>query len=81
MFVVPEIAVASLSTWRGFVFNLIICLFISSAQRFRYYLIPKLHNDPYKERFKAGSACCSTTSLFDKLIKMLTIAKGDLQKY
>ena len=36
------------------------------------YWIPKLHNDPYKQRFIAGSSSCSTKTLSKLLTSILT---------
>ena len=43
--------------------------------------IPKMHKNPYKHRFIAGSARCSTKSLSILLTKLLTQIKQGLQKY
>ena len=45
------------------------------------YWIPKLHKDPYKQRFIAGSAKCSTKPLSVLLTSILTEVKDGLQKY
>ena len=45
------------------------------------YWIPKLHKDPYKHRFIAGSSKCSTKPLSILLTKILTHIKEGLQKY
>ena len=45
------------------------------------YLIPKMHNNPYKQRFIAGSSKCSTKPLSFLLTKLLTHIKQGLQKY
>ena len=44
------------------------------------YWIPKLHKNPYKQRFIAGSSSCSTKPL-SKLTSILTTIKEGLQKY
>ena len=45
------------------------------------YWIPKLHRDPYKQRFIAGSSSCSTKPLSKLLTSILTTIKEGLQKY
>ena len=45
------------------------------------YWIPKLHKDPYKQRFIAGSSSCSTKPLSKLLTSILTTMKDGLQKY
>ena len=45
------------------------------------FWIPKMHKNPYKHRFIAGSARCSTTILSIFLTKLLTHIKQCLQKY
>ena len=45
------------------------------------YWIPKLHKNPYKERYIAGSSNCSTKPLSVLLTKILTVIKGGLQSY
>ena len=45
------------------------------------YWIPKLHKDPYKQRFIAGSSSCSTKPLSKLLTSILTTIKESLQKY
>ena len=45
------------------------------------YWIPKLHKDPYKQRFIAGSAKCSTKPLSILLTSILTTVKDGLKKY
>ena len=45
------------------------------------YWIPKMHKDPYKHRFMAGSSKCSTKPLSILLTKLLTHIKQGLQKY
>ena len=45
------------------------------------YWIPKLHKDPYKQRFIAGSSNCSTKPLSKILTSILTTAKDGLKKY
>ena len=45
------------------------------------YWIPKLHKDPYKQRFIAGSAKCSTKALSKLLTSILTTVKDGLKKY
>ena len=45
------------------------------------YWIPKMHKNPYKHRFIAGSARCSTKPLSILLTKLLTHIKQGLQKY
>ena len=45
------------------------------------YWIPKMHNNPYKHRFIAGSSKCSTKPLSILLTKLLTHIKQGLQKY
>ena len=42
------------------------------------YWIPKLHKDPYKHRFIAGSAKCSTKPLSKLLTTILTTVKDGL---
>ena len=44
------------------------------------YRIPKLHKDPYKQRFIAGSSC-STKPLSKILTSILTAVKEGLKKY
>ena len=43
------------------------------------YWIPKLHKDPYKQRFIAGSSSCSTKPLSKLLTSILTTIKDGLQ--
>ena len=45
------------------------------------YWIPKLHKNPYKERYIAGSSKCSTKPLSKILTSILTTVKESLQKY
>jgi len=45
------------------------------------YWIPKLHKCPYKERYIAGSAKCSTKSLSKLLTTVLSTVKDGLQTY
>ena len=45
------------------------------------YWITKMHKNPYKHRFIAGSARCSTKPLSILLTKLLTHIKQGLQKY
>ena len=45
------------------------------------YWIPKMHKNPYKQRFIAGSSKCSTKPLSILLTKLLTHIKQGLQKY
>ena len=45
------------------------------------YWIPKMHKNPYKHRFIAGSSKCSTKPLSILLTKLLTHIKQGLPKY
>ena len=45
------------------------------------YWITKLHKNPYKQRYIAGSAKCSTKPLSQILNRILTAVKEGLQKY
>ena len=45
------------------------------------YWIPKLHKDPYKQRYIAGSAKCSTKPLSKLLPSILTTVKYGHKKY
>ena len=45
------------------------------------YWIPKLHKSPYKQRYIAGSANCTTKPLSVLLTSILTTVKEGLQKY
>ena len=45
------------------------------------YWIPKLHKNPYKQRYIAGSSSCSTKALSQKLTKMLSAIKEHLHNY
>ena len=45
------------------------------------YWIPKMHKNPYKHRFIAGSSKCSTKPISILLTKLLTHIKQGLQKY
>lgn len=45
------------------------------------YWIPKMHKNPYKQRFIAGSSRCSTKPLSILLTKILSHIKEGLQKY
>ena len=45
------------------------------------YWIPKMHKNPYKHRFIAGSSKCSTKPLSILLTKLLTHIKQGLHKY
>ena len=47
----------------------------------KLYWIPKLHKNPYKQRYIAGSAKCSTKPLSLILTRILTALKEGLQKY
>ena len=47
----------------------------------KLYWISKLHKNPYKQSYIAGSAKCSTKSLSQILIQILTAVKQGLQKY
>ena len=47
----------------------------------KLYWIPKLHKNPYKQRYIAGSAKCSTKPLSQILTQILTAVKEGLQKY
>ena len=45
------------------------------------YWISKLHKNPYKQRFIAGSSSCSTKPLSKLLTTILTAIKNGLQRY
>ena len=45
------------------------------------YWITKLHKNPYKQRYIAGSAKCSTKTLSQILTSLLSAIKEGLQKY
>jgi hypothetical protein len=45
------------------------------------YWIPKLHKNPHKERYIAGSSKCSTKSLSLLLTKILSAVKEKLRTY
>ena len=45
------------------------------------YWIPKLHKNPYKQHFIAGSAKCTTKPLSKLLTSILTTVKEGLQSY
>jgi hypothetical protein len=45
------------------------------------YLIPKLHKNPYKQRYITGSSKCSAKPLSLLLIKTLTEVKETVQAY
>jgi hypothetical protein len=45
------------------------------------YWIPKLHKNPYKQRYNTGSSKCSTKPLSLLLTKLLTAIKESLQRY
>ena len=47
----------------------------------KLYWIPKLYKNPYKQRYIAGSAKCSTKPLSQILTRILTAVKEGLQKY
>ena len=47
----------------------------------KLYWIPKLHKNPYKHRYIAGSAKCSTKPLSQILTRILTAVKEGFQKY
>ena len=47
----------------------------------KLHWIPKLHKNPYKQRYIAGSAKCSTKPLSQILTRILTGVKEGLQKY
>ena len=47
----------------------------------KLYWIPKLHKNPYKQRYIAGPAKCSTKPLSQILTRILTAVKKGLQKY
>ena len=46
----------------------------------KLYRIPKFHKDPYNQRYIAGSAKCSTKSLYRILTRILTTVRDNLQK-
>jgi len=45
------------------------------------YWLPKMHKNPYKERFIAGSKHCTTKTISVTLTKILTVIKDGLCKY
>jgi hypothetical protein len=45
------------------------------------YSISKLHKNPYKQKYIAGSSKCSTKPLSLLLTKILTTVKENLQMY
>ena len=47
----------------------------------KLYLVPKLHKNPYKQTYIAGSAKCSNKLLSQILTRILTAVKKGLQKY
>ena len=47
----------------------------------KLYWVPKLHKNPYKQKYIAGSAKCSTKPLSQILTQILTAVKEGLQKY
>ena len=47
----------------------------------KLYWIPKLHKNPYTQRYIAGSVKCSTKPLSQILTRILTAVKEGLQKY
>ena len=47
----------------------------------KLYQILKLHKNPYKQRYIADSAKCSTNPLSQILTRILTAVKEGLQKY
>ena len=47
----------------------------------KLYWIPKLHKNPYKQRYIAGSAKCSTKPLSQIPTRILTAVKEGLEKY
>ena len=47
----------------------------------KLYWIPNLHQNPYKQRYTAGSAKCSTKPLSQILTRILTAVIEGLQKY
>ena len=47
----------------------------------KLYWIPKRHKNPYKQRYFAGSAKCSTKLLSQILTRILTSVKEGFQKY
>ena len=58
-----------------------ICLSDEDLDLPKLYWIPKLHKNVYKQRYKAGSAKCSTKSHPTILTGILTAVKEVLQKY
>jgi hypothetical protein len=46
-----------------------------------FYWIPKLHKNPNRHRYIAGSSKCSTKPLFLLLTNILTAVKKKLQTY
>ena len=46
-----------------------------------FYLLPKLHNNPYKSRFISNSSHCSTTILSKHITSALTAVKDHVIKY
>ena len=47
----------------------------------KLYWIPKLHKNPYKQRYIAGSAKCPTKPLSQIVTQVLTAVKEGLLKY
>ena len=47
----------------------------------KLFWVPKLHNNPYKQRYIAGSARCSTKSLSQILTRIFTAVKEEFQRY
>ena len=47
----------------------------------KLYWIPKLHKDPYTQRYMSGSAKCSTKSLSQVLTRVFMAVTDGLQKY
>ena len=45
------------------------------------YWLPKMHKNPYKERFIAGSRHCTTKTISRTLTKILTVIKDGLCRY
>ena len=57
-------------------------LYITNGSTFKWFTwIPKLHKNPYMQRYIAGSAKCSTKPLSQILTRILTAVKEGLQKY
>ena len=70
-----------LANHKSFMLSLDIILDSTSEDLPSLYWIPKLHKNPYKQRYIAGSSSCSTKELSIRLTKILSAVKEGHQRY